>query len=108
MSRAGFADTVAPLKQPVKDRGLWAAHLDPELGGQGIGLLKPALMREILGRTPSGPAVFGNQAPDSGNCDLVAIGSDDPQNERCQRTPTRRAEAESRFSDYRDLATGNL
>src|SRR5687768_2394918 len=29
-----------PLKQQVKDRGLWAAHLDPELGGQGFGQVK--------------------------------------------------------------------
>lgn len=27
----------APLKQAVKDRGLWACHLGPELGGQGFG-----------------------------------------------------------------------
>src|SRR3546814_1793954 len=28
---------VRPLQQQVKDRGLWAAHLGPELGGQGYG-----------------------------------------------------------------------
>ena len=27
----------APLQEQVKERGLWAAHLDPELGGQGSG-----------------------------------------------------------------------
>ena len=30
----------APLKERVKERGLWAAHLPPELGGQGFGQVK--------------------------------------------------------------------
>ncbi|MDX1733707.1 MAG: acyl-CoA dehydrogenase family protein, partial [Halioglobus sp.] len=29
----------APLKQQVKDQGLWACHLEKELGGQGFGQL---------------------------------------------------------------------
>ena len=28
-----------PLKQAVKDQGLWACHLEEELGGQGMGQL---------------------------------------------------------------------
>ncbi len=28
---------VDPLKQKVRDQGLWAPHLGPELGGQGFG-----------------------------------------------------------------------
>ena len=35
-----------PLQQKVKDRKLWAAHLGPELGGQGYGQLKLALLNE--------------------------------------------------------------
>ena len=31
--------------------GLWAAHLGPELGGEGYGQLKLALLNEILGRS---------------------------------------------------------
>src|SRR2546423_15539538 len=42
---------VRPLQQKVKDRGLWAAHLGPDLGGQGYGQLKLALLNEILGRS---------------------------------------------------------
>src|SRR5207244_2847675 len=30
-------DIVRPLQQQVKDQGLWAAHLEPELGGGGFG-----------------------------------------------------------------------
>jgi acyl-CoA dehydrogenase len=31
---------IDPLKQQVKDRGLWACHLGPELGGKGFGQVK--------------------------------------------------------------------
>jgi acyl-CoA dehydrogenase len=74
MSAANWKQASAPLKQQVKDRGLWACHLDPELGGQGYGQVKLALMHEILGRNPAAPGIFGNQAPDSGNSELIAIG----------------------------------
>ena len=39
----------APLQEEVKRRGLWAAHLPPDLGGQGFGQVKLGLMHEILG-----------------------------------------------------------
>jgi len=82
MSRANYQLAAAPLKQAVKDRGLWAGHLDKELGGQGLGQVKLALLHEILGRTPSAPEIFGNQAPDSGNGELLAIGANDEQKDR--------------------------
>jgi acyl-CoA dehydrogenase len=63
---------VKPLQQIVKDRGLWACHLGPELGGPGFGQVKLALMNEILGRSWFGPTVFGCQAPDSGNAEILA------------------------------------
>src|SRR5690606_25637159 len=63
---------IAPLQQEVKQRGLWAAHLDPELGGQGFGQVKLGLMHEIIGRSRIAPYVFGNQAPDSGNSEILA------------------------------------
>src|ERR1700709_2113478 len=31
---------IDPLKQQVRDRGLWATHLGPELGGKGHGQLQ--------------------------------------------------------------------
>ena len=65
---------IKPLQQEVKDRGLWAAHLPIELGGGGFGQVKLGLMHEILGQTPYGPLVFGNNAPDSGNAELIAVG----------------------------------
>ena len=41
-----------PLQEQVRERGLWAAHLDAELGGQGFGQVKLGLMHEILGTSP--------------------------------------------------------
>lgn len=66
------ARAMAPLKQRVKERGLWACHLGPELGGKGFGQLKLGLMNEILGRSRFAPTVFGTQAPDTGNAEILA------------------------------------
>jgi acyl-CoA dehydrogenase len=63
-----------PLQEQVKARGLWAAHLPPDLGGMGFGQVKLGLMHEILGQSMYGPVVFGNNAPDSGNAELLAAG----------------------------------
>jgi alkylation response protein AidB-like acyl-CoA dehydrogenase len=63
---------VDPLKQQVRDRGLWAPHLGPELGGQGFGAVRLTLINEILGRSSWGPIVFGTQAPDTGNAEILA------------------------------------
>src|SRR4051812_205680 len=52
-----------PLQDRVKERGLWAAHLPPDLGGQGYGQVRLGLMHEILGRSPLAPSAFGCQAP---------------------------------------------
>jgi acyl-CoA dehydrogenase len=61
-----------PLQEQVKERGLWACHLGPDLGGPGYGQLKLALMNEVLGRSGWAPSVFGCQAPDSGNAEILA------------------------------------
>ena len=73
---------VDPLKQQVKDQGLWAVFLDKELGGPGFGQLKLALLNEILGRYGSAPAIFGCQAPDTGNMEMLAAYGTDEQKER--------------------------
>jgi acyl-CoA dehydrogenase len=65
---------IKPLQDQVRERGLWAAHLPSELGGMGFGQVRLGLMHEILGQTPYGPVVFGNNAPDSGNAELLAAG----------------------------------
>jgi acyl-CoA dehydrogenase len=63
---------VRPLQQQVRDQGLWAAHLKPDMGGQGYGQVKLALLNELLGRSRWAPSVFGCQAPDSGNAEILA------------------------------------
>ena len=78
----GLLLAVAPLQERVKRAGLWAAHLDPELGGQGFGQVKLGLMHEILGSSPIAPLAFGNAAPDSGNSEILALVGTPEQKER--------------------------
>jgi acyl-CoA dehydrogenase len=65
-------DLIRPLQQTVRDHHLWASHLGPELGGPGYGQVKLALLNEILGRSYWAPTIFGCQAPDSGNAEILA------------------------------------
>ena len=51
---------------------LWACHLGPDLGGQGYGQVKLALMHEILGGSQWASLIFGTQAPDTGNAEILA------------------------------------
>lgn len=67
-----FKKLVRPLQAKVRARGLWACHLGPALGGKGYGQLKLALMNELFGRSRFGPIVFGAQAPDTGNAEILA------------------------------------
>ncbi|MGH2900263.1 MAG: acyl-CoA dehydrogenase family protein, partial [Solirubrobacteraceae bacterium] len=60
----------------------WAAHLPPELGGGGFGQVKLGLMHEILGACIYAPGIFGNQAPDSGNAELIALAGSEQQKRR--------------------------
>jgi len=73
---------VRPLQQEVKEKGLWACHLGPELGGQGYGQVKLGLMNEILGGATFAPIVFGCQAPDTGNAEIIAHYGTPEQKER--------------------------
>jgi acyl-CoA dehydrogenase len=72
----------APLQKEVRRQGLWAAHLDPELGGQGYGQVKLGLLHEVLGTSPYAPNAFGCQAPDSGNSEILALAGTPEQKER--------------------------
>ena len=70
------------LKQQVRDQGLWGFHLGPDLGGPGLGQVKLCLLNEKLGRTRMGPTIFGCQAPDTGNMELIAHNGTDEQKEK--------------------------
>ena len=65
-------EVIRPLQQRVREQGLWSCHLTPELGGQGYGQVNLAYLNEILGRSAFAPSVFGCQAPDSGNAEILA------------------------------------
>src|ERR1700749_3154126 len=78
----GLQRAVKPLQEQVRAQELWAAHLDPELGGQGYGQVKLGLMHEILGTSPFAPLAFGNAAPDSGNSEILALAGTPDQKER--------------------------
>ncbi|MCB0996869.1 MAG: acyl-CoA dehydrogenase family protein, partial [Acidimicrobiales bacterium] len=80
--RERFVQITAPLKEEVKQQGLWAAHLPPDMGGLGFGQVKLGLMHEVLGQTPYGPSIFGNNAPDSGNAELLAVGGTEAQKDQ--------------------------
>ena len=82
LDQASLDRIYAPLQQRVKERGLWAAHLDRELGGQGFGQVKLGLMHEILGTSPFAPNAFGCQAPDSGNSEILALAGTPEQKDR--------------------------
>lgn len=96
----------APLKQHVKDRGLWAAHLPPEEGGQGYGQIRLALMHEVLGRTELAPEIFGCQGPDSGNAELLAVGANEEQKKRWLE-PLLAGEVRSTFSLTEPATSGS-
>ena len=66
----------------MKAAGLWAPHVPPEAGGTGTGFLDYAYLNEQIGRTVWGQLVFGCQAPDAGNAEILHMFGTDEQKER--------------------------
>jgi acyl-CoA dehydrogenase len=95
--RATRARLIKPLQDQVKARGLWACHLSPELGGQGYGQVKLGLMNEILGASMYASPIFGNQAPDSGNSEILSLYGNPEQKKRWME-PLLAGEIRSAFS----------
>jgi acyl-CoA dehydrogenase len=73
---------VATLRDEVRGLGLWAPHVPPEAGGTGTGFLDYAYLNEHIGRTAWGQLVFGCQAPDAGNAEILHLFGTDEQKER--------------------------
>ncbi len=100
MLRAGMdTDNVQleALRENVKKMGLWAPNLPTELGGMGLSLVEHGLMSEALGKTPIGHYVFGCQAPDAGNIEILhQFGS--PQQKEQWLTPLCAGHIRSCFS----------
>ena len=73
---------VAELRAEVKAAGLWAPHVPSDAGGTGTGFLDYAYLNEQIGRTLWGQLVFGCQAPDAGNAEILHLFGTDEQKER--------------------------
>jgi alkylation response protein AidB-like acyl-CoA dehydrogenase len=70
---------VADLRSRAKSEGLWAPHLPPEAGGTGEGFLAYAHLNEEIGRSTYAQLVFGCQAPDAGNGEILHLFGTDEQ-----------------------------
>ncbi|MDP3938529.1 MAG: acyl-CoA dehydrogenase family protein [Deltaproteobacteria bacterium] len=55
----------------VKQMGLWAPQVPEEFGGAGLSFIEHAYVSEELGRSPLGHFIFGAQAPDAGNIEIL-------------------------------------
>jgi acyl-CoA dehydrogenase len=88
---------VATLQARAKAEGLWAPHVPPEAGGTGTGFLAYAHLNEEIGRSIPAQLVFGCQAPDAGNAEILHLFGTDEQKERWLR-PLVAGEIRSFFS----------
>jgi acyl-CoA dehydrogenase len=73
---------VKDLRAEVKAAGLWAPHIGPEAGGTGRGFLPYVFLNELIGRSVWAPLVFGCQAPDAGNAEILNLFGTPEQRER--------------------------
>src|ERR687895_586013 len=64
---------VKELRAEVRAAGLWAPHIGPEAGGSGRGFVAYAFLNELIGRSAWAPLVFGCQAPDAGNAEILHL-----------------------------------
>lgn len=83
--RAPFGSLLPELENrraKVKQMGLWAPGHPEELGGMGLDLVELGLVSEALGGTPLGHFVFGCQAPDAGNVEILHLYGSPEQKER--------------------------
>lgn len=96
-----MTDVVMPLEQPwmnkgfdaiedelktgrekVKAAGLFAPQVPKDVGGQGFDLVEHGLLSAALGRSPLGHYLFGCQAPDAGNIEVLHMHGTDAQKEQ--------------------------
>jgi alkylation response protein AidB-like acyl-CoA dehydrogenase len=72
-------DLLRQLQDEVRAAGLWAPHVPPDAGGTGTGFLDYAYLNEHIGRSVWGQRVFGCQAPDAGNAEILHLYGTDEQ-----------------------------
>ena len=88
---------VEELRGRAREAGLWAPHVPPEAGGTGLGFLYYACLNEEIGRSTYAQLVFGCQAPDAGNAEILHLYGTDDQKARFLR-PLVAGEARSFFA----------
>src|SRR5262249_1060730 len=67
----GDEPAIRSLRDQVKQLGMWTPQVPKELGGMGLPLVEHGLVSEALGRSPLGHFLFGCQAPDAGNIEIL-------------------------------------
>jgi alkylation response protein AidB-like acyl-CoA dehydrogenase len=80
-----FRDMLPELnekRQMVRQMELWAPQHPPEYGGMGLNIVEFGLVSEALGKCPLGHYVFGAQAPDAGNIEILHLYGTDEQKDR--------------------------
>jgi alkylation response protein AidB-like acyl-CoA dehydrogenase len=87
---------IAALRAEVRSLGLWGPNLPREYGGLGLDLVSHGLVSEALGRCPLGHYVFGVNAPDAGNAELLHLYGSEAQ-KRDWLAPLARGEIRSCF-----------
>ncbi|HET9673190.1 MAG TPA: acyl-CoA dehydrogenase family protein [Gaiellaceae bacterium] len=75
-------ELIRSLQAKAKEAGLWAPHVPPEAGGTGQGFLAYAHLNEEIGRSTYAQLVFGCQAPDAGNAEILHLFGTPEQKER--------------------------
>ena len=88
---------IEELRARAKAEGLWAPHLPPEAGGTGRAFSPTRYLNEEIGRSIWAQLVFGCQAPDAGNGEILHLFGTDEQKERWLR-PLVAGEIRSFFS----------
>lgn len=83
--QAEFEAELARKRELVKQMELWAPNHPKEYGGMGLSLTEHALVSEVLGQSALGHYVFGCQAPDAGNIEILHLHGTGAQKEKYLR-----------------------
>jgi alkylation response protein AidB-like acyl-CoA dehydrogenase len=97
---------MADLRARARAEGLWAPHIGPEAGGTGLGFLAYAYLNEEIGRCFWAQLVFGCQAPDAGNSEILEMFGTPDQRERFLH-PLVRGDVRSYFAMTEKAVSGS-